>query len=47
MENGGYENTFVLCVFGAPKRGRGAARCKRHLGGVVPLIDLNELNYLN
>ena len=45
VENGGCKNTFLFCVFWAPKRGRGAARLKRHLGGVVPLINLIELNY--
>ena len=44
VNNGGSKNTFVFSVFGVLKRGRGAARSKQVLRGVVLLIDLNELN---
>ena len=41
VENGGSKNTLSLCDSGVLKRGRGDARIKRLLGGVVLLIDLN------
>ena len=37
VENGGFQISFVLCVFWEAKRGRGAERGVRDVGGVVPL----------
>ena len=45
VEKGGFQNSFLLCVFGGPKRGGGAARRARDVGGVVPLKYWIELHY--
>ena len=37
VENGGFQNSFLVCVFWAPKRSRRAVRRAKNVGGVVPL----------
>ena len=43
--NGGSTKTFVFCVFWVPNWGRDAVRLYWVFRGVVPLINLIELNY--
>ena len=44
VENVDATNMLGFSVFLYTKRGQDAERDKQVLGGVVPLIDLNELN---
>ena len=36
VENGGFQNSFFLCVFWTPKRGRRATQGVKDVGGVGP-----------